>query len=230
MVVAHSQPFPLVTLSNAVPTNQPAPLGTGFGTNQVAPIIHLQDVPLSTAIDAFARGAGINYIVDQRLANWWAFPNIDGQTTHEPVISLHWTNLTPKDALLVLLNEHNLVLAEDPATSIARITYTNQVVSPVDINSIGGNTNIIPTIQFQEVPIMTGLDNLARAAGVNYTLDPQISYGQPDKNGQIKAEPVLSLRWENVTAMQAFVALCENYDLVIVQDSATGIVHIKPKN
>ena len=77
---------------------------------------------------------------------------------------------------------------------------------------------------------MTGLDNLARAAGVNYTLDPQISYGQPDKNGQIKAEPVLSLRWENVTAMQAFVALCENYDLVIVQDSATGIVHIKPKN
>ena len=65
----------------------------------------------------------------------------------------------------------------------------------------------IPLIQFQDVPITTAIENLARQAGINYLIDPKIGYGQPDQNGQIKAEPTLSIRWENVTAEQALMAL-----------------------
>jgi hypothetical protein len=99
----------------------------------------------------------------------------------------------------------------------------------VDASLLGSDTNIIPAIRLQNVPITSALENLARQAGINYALDPKISYGLPDENGQIRHEPILSFRWENVTAKQAFIAVCENYYLVIVKDSYTGVVRIKPK-
>jgi hypothetical protein len=41
-------------------------------------------------------------------------------------------------------------------------------------------TNIIPLIEFVDVPLTVALENLARAAGMNYLLDPWIEY---DKDG-----------------------------------------------
>src|SRR5271154_1802456 len=88
----------------------------------------------------------------------------------------------------------------------------------------------IPLIQFQDVPIPTAIENLARQAGINYLLDPKIGYGQPDANGQIKAEPTLSIRWENITAEHALEALLDNYGLQLVQDSNTKIYRITTKD
>jgi type II secretory pathway component GspD/PulD (secretin) len=85
-------------------------------------------------------------------------------------------------------------------------------------------------IQFQDVPITTAIENLARQAGINYLIDPKIGYGQPDQNGQIKAEPTLSIRWENVTAEQALVALLDNYNLQLVSDRKTQIARITAKD
>jgi type II secretory pathway component GspD/PulD (secretin) len=88
----------------------------------------------------------------------------------------------------------------------------------------------IPLIQFQDVPITTAIENLARQAGINYLLDPKIGYGQPDANGQIKTEPTLSIRWENITAEHALEALLDNYGLQLVQDSNTKIYRITTKD
>jgi type II secretory pathway component GspD/PulD (secretin) len=88
----------------------------------------------------------------------------------------------------------------------------------------------IPLIQFQDVPITTAIENLARQAGINYLIDPKIGYGQPDQNGQIKAEPTLSIRWENVTAGQALMALLDNYGLQLVEDRKTQIARITAKD
>ena len=74
----------------------------------------------------------------------------------------------------------------------------------------------IPLIQFQDVPLTTAIENLARQANINYLLDPKISYGQPEANGQVKAEPTLSIRWENITAEHALIALLDNYGLQLV--------------
>ncbi len=84
-------------------------------------------------------------------------------------------------------------------------------------------------IQFQDVPITTAIESLARLAGINYLLDPKIGYGQPDQNGQIKPEPTLSIRWENVTAQQALLALLDNYNLQLVENPKTGIARITTK-
>ena len=84
-------------------------------------------------------------------------------------------------------------------------------------------------IQFQDVPITTAIESLARLANINYMLDPKIGYGQPDQNGQPKPEPTLSLRWENVTAQQALLALLDNYGLELVENPKTGIARVTTK-
>ena len=88
----------------------------------------------------------------------------------------------------------------------------------------------IPLIQFSDVPITTAIENLARQAGINYLLDPKIGYNQPDASGQIKAEPTLSIRWENISAEQALVAMLDNYGLQLVADKKTSIARITLKD
>ena len=89
--------------------------------------------------------------------------------------------------------------------------------------------NVLP-IQFQDVPITTAIENLARLANINYLLDPKIGYGQPDQNGQIKPEPTISVRWENVSARQALLAVLDNYNLQLVEEPKTKIARITIRN
>jgi hypothetical protein len=229
----HSQPFPLLTMSNAIPTNSPALSNSEpvSETNETVPVIEMRGgVPMSTVIQNLARQANINYIIDARLIKWWSMPDSDGDLTHEPTLTFRWENLTARQGLVRLLKEHNLVLLEDPITSIARITYINQVVNPIDVSLFGNDTNLIPMIEFEEVPITTALVNLVRQAGLNYAFDPKIGYGLPDKNGQVKIEPTLNIYWRNVTAKQAFVAICQNYDFIIAKNPATSILLIREKS
>ena len=80
------------------------------------------------------------------------------------------------------------------------------------------------------MPITTAIEHLARQAGINYMLDPKIGYGQPDANGQIKVEPSLSIRWENISAENALIALLDNYGLQLIRDKKTGIDRITMKD
>jgi general secretion pathway protein D len=88
----------------------------------------------------------------------------------------------------------------------------------------------IPLIQFSDVPITTAIEHLARQAGINYMLDPKIGFGQPDQNGQVRTEPQLSIRWENITAQSALLALLDNYGLQLTMDKRTGIDRITLKD
>jgi len=91
-------------------------------------------------------------------------------------------------------------------------------------------TPTIPLIQFQDVPLTTAIEALARQANINYLLDPKIGFGQPDANGQIKAEPNLSIRWENIPAQHALEALLSNYGLQLIEDTKTKIYRISTKD
>ncbi len=146
----------------------------------------------------------------------------------------------PTNELVLQLNS---ILSESNSIIIADLTVeppsTNQI-SEGDINlryssfgpavflSVPFETNMsspnykIPLIQFEDVPITIGIENLARQAKINYSLDPKIGYGQPDANGQIKVEPIVSLRWENITAGQALLALLNQYNLQLVEDSKSN--------
>ena len=113
-------------------------------------------------------------------------------------------------------------------TEPASTDATNETAS-ADTTAAAAAPAVLP-IQFQDVPITTAIENLARLADINYLLDPKIGYGQPDQNGQIKPEPTISVRWENVSARQALLAVLDNYNLELVEDAKTKIARISIKN
>jgi hypothetical protein len=203
------------------------------------PVIQFSQVPLTVAIQSFCRQARLNYLIDPKL---FASPApAPGQVVAEPSVTLTWTNLTASAALTRLLKEHNLVAVQDEFTTVTLITGTNRVAKVVAADLLDSEPNpatpmtngVIPLIYFADVPLDEALKNLIDHAHFNLVLDPTVS-GYVDPNDptihKFHNPPLVSLRWENLTARQAIVALCENYELVIVKDSTTGGVRIKPRN
>jgi type II secretory pathway component GspD/PulD (secretin) len=146
------------------------------------------------------------------------------------------TNAAMPDSSAVVAST-NAVVADDPTNTpvMPPAPAGNDAAVPTAADSSGEpvaapSVASIPLIQFQDVPITTAIENLARQAGINYLLDPKIGYGQPDANGQIKAEPTLSIRWENITAEHALIALLDNYGLQLVPDTNTKIYRITTKD
>ena len=140
---------------------------------------------------------------------------------------------------LVGLTVCNLVLAQnEPAAPAA--TPTPAAAAPAAAEPApppppvaapaSASASVIPLIQFQDVPLTTAIDNLARQAGINYILDPKVGYGQPDEKGQVRGQPNISIRWENLTAEQALTALVTTYGLQIVEDSKNKIARVTLKD
>lgn len=96
------------------PTNAPAEPGA------IIPLIVMDDVPLTDAIKNLARQAGLNYMLDPKIAFGQIGP--DGKPVPQPTVSIRWENVTAEQALHALLGNYSLQLAEDPQSKIARIT------------------------------------------------------------------------------------------------------------
>ena len=94
----------------------------------------------------------------------------------------------------------------------------------------GTNSNLIPLIQFVDVPLTAAIENLARQASLNYILDPKINFGQPGPDGRVVNAPSISIRWENLTAEQALTSILKTYDLQVVEDVNSKIARISPKD
>ncbi len=135
--------------------------GASTDNGPLLPLIQFEDVPITTAIQNLAGQAGINYIIDPKLFTI-------SESTPEPIVTFTLKNVTAKDALARMLNLRNIVLIEDRLTTVAHITRVGQTVHIVDASLLGINTNnpstptndIIPIIQFFDVPLEIGLENL----------------------------------------------------------------------
>jgi len=128
----------------------------------------------------------------------------------------------PPPVAMIATNEATAI----PLTNTVAVAATNDAAAAVSTTAASG----IPLIQFSDVPITTAIENLARQAGINYMLDPKIGYGLPDASGQVKTEPTLSIRWENISAENALFALLDNYGLQFIHDKKTGIDRISLKD
>src|SRR6185295_11477893 len=94
------------------------------------PTIMMTDATLSQAIELLARQSEINYIVDPKVS----FEGV-------PYVNFRWENLTARQGLERLLKERDLVLVENPATTVARIAPRSLNVKPVDAALVGNDTN-----------------------------------------------------------------------------------------
>jgi len=102
--------------------------------------------------------------------------------------------------------------------------------APVTAEPVADAAPVIPLIVMDDVPLTDAIRNLARQAGLNHMLDPKIAYGQPGPDGKPTMQPMVSLRWENVTAQQALNALLMNYNLQLNEDPKTRIARITVKD
>ena len=158
------------------------------------------------------------------VSQWWAVSQTDTNSvaTNQPAMSESAPAAQPAMAPVAETNAPAMTATN---TESSTAESTNETAG----TATNAPVNVLP-IQFQDVPITTAIENLARLAGINYLLDPKIGYNQPDQNGQVKPEPTISVRWENVSARQALLAVLDNYNLQLTEDPKTKIGRISIKN
>jgi hypothetical protein len=192
----------------------------GIYTTNLIPLIQFEDVPLTVAVENLARQAGINYALDPYLR--YGQLNRYGQRIVEPTLTLRWTNITAEQGLEGVCMHYGLVVVRDPETHVVLLRRRGHNVDFAPTDFYGNETNVIPLIEFQDVPALAVLKALVKQAGIKCIFSALIDTGRPE-NG-----PALSLRWKNLTARQALAAFCENYDLNIIKYPESGIIRIEP--
>lgn len=88
---------------------------------------------------------------------------------------------------------------------------------------------VIPLIAMDDLPLTDAIKNLAREAGLNYILDPRVSFGPPGPDGKAPV-PNISIRWENVTAEGALNTLLTTYGLQLIKDPNDAIARVTVKD
>lgn len=115
-------------------------------------------------------------------------------------------------------------------------TTATAEAGPTPVTPVEANTNsnpaavVVPTIMMTEAPLTQAIDLLAREAKINYIIDPKVSFGPPGPKGEPAPAPIITFRWENVTAQQALTTLLTTYSLQLVEDPKTTIARITIKD
>lgn len=123
-----------------------------------------------------------------------------------------------------------------PPAQAATPAASTETAAPASANAASSASvslpagTIIPLIVMDEVPLTDAIKNLARQAGLNYMLDPKLAIGQLGADGKPGPQPMVSIRWEKVSANQALAALLNNYNLQIVEDPKTKISRVTDKD
>ena len=150
--------------------------------------------------------------------------------TTDQAVAIATTN--PVTASAPIFPEVAASIATNPAPAAIESAPTNTatVAAAPEPAAVVTNSNIIPLIQFVDVPLTAAIENLARQANLNYILDPKISFGQAGPDGRVAAAPSISIRWENLTAEQALNTILKTYDLQIIEDANSKIARIAAKD
>jgi type II secretory pathway component GspD/PulD (secretin) len=115
-----SNASPNMLVSNAIAEANLQTASNAIASAAAERPISLQDVSITAAIEALAREAGINYLLDPKIG--YGQPDQNGQIKPEPTLSIRWEHVTAQQALLALLDNYSLQLVENPKTGIAKIT------------------------------------------------------------------------------------------------------------
>ena len=110
--------------------------------------------------------------------------------------------------------------------SLAQDTATPAPTAPAPAADPGA----VLTITVDDQPLIQAIDILARRAGVNYVLDPEVAHGVVGADGKVTPYPNVSIRWEKVTARQALEALLDNHKLQLVDNLKSPIARVTRKD
>jgi hypothetical protein len=188
---------------------------------------NFQNVPLDTAIEDLARMTGRNFMLSPRLTDGIG---ADGKVIQKPTVNFHGA-AAPEQELAAILKEHGLAMIDDPATTVARIASTNEPAKKADASLLVGDTNApLPMVAASGAPLGETLKSIANAGKIEVVIDSNLSDSDWTADKKFIVPPtVFSIRWEKITARQALLALCLNYDLTVTKDETNGVWHIELK-
>ena len=192
-------------------------LGIYANSSNTIPLIEFEDVPITVALENLARQANMNFLFDPYVA--YGKLNRYGQVITEPTITFRRTNITAELAFNSICHHHHFTIVNDTNTGVSLVRYRGHDIHFVKMDFNPGDTNVIPSIQFADVPLSWALKNLARQARVKCILSARIDTAEGLQ---------VSLHWQNLTATQAFATICESYDLDIVTYDGTSIIRVEP--
>ena len=119
---------PATTVTRIAPANlsvKPVPTSqVGTDTSDIIPLLVMESVFLSQAVTQLARSASLAVSLDPKLSA----TDFDAQGA----VSFRWERITARQALAALLDNYDLVMIEDPATSAARITQKFTAIDSAD--------------------------------------------------------------------------------------------------
>ncbi len=119
LVLAGIVAFRLTGFAQDTTAPVPAVAAPAADPTEVLTAVSIDDQPLTDAVKILARQAGLNYLIDPKVA--YGVPGSDGKVTPQPNVSIRWEKVTAQQALEALLANYNLQLIDDPKTRIARI-------------------------------------------------------------------------------------------------------------
>lgn len=117
---------------------------------------------------------------------------------------------------------HVLCFAQATNPVADSVVSTNVITKTAD--------EVVPLITIDDASLLDAIRTLARQAGINFQFDPDLLNPPPDASGKIPPQPTVSFRWENVTAMDALMAILENNKLQLVHNPKTKIARIARKD
>ena len=144
-------------------TNAPA-----VGADVQLPEIIFQDVSITAAIEALARKAGINYLMDPKIA--YGQPDASGKPTPEPMLSIRLEKVTARQALAAVLDNYGLQMVQNPQTRIAKISIKEPNAKPPILTRViqlkyASTSNMLNAVQ----SILTDPDHRSKVVGDSRT-------------------------------------------------------------
>ena len=127
------------------------------------------------------------------------------------------TPATPAETPVVAETAPVVAPADGTVTVAARETAPAQPTG-----STGSKADeTVPLIVIDDVPLTDAIRNLARQSALNFQFDPRVTTSN---------QPNVSIRFENVSAQEALLAVLDNYSLLLVKDSRSKIARVTIKD
>jgi hypothetical protein len=144
-----------------------------------------------------------------------------------PMVNEKWKNVTARQALQALLDNHGWQITQLPGIPYVRIQVKDpNAVGPLRtrVNLLGnaqtnaaaaGGNEVLPVVSSQEVKLQDFVRLLAGRAELNIQFQPEL------------ANPMVNEKWENVTARQALQAVLDENGLQITQIPGNPILCVE---
>ncbi len=201
---------------------RPAAGDAAAQTSSPAIVRQRLDCPLIDAIRfLLSSHDNLNFVLDPRIPGSTFGP---GNRVPSPHVTFY-SDKPPIQALLVLLETNNLVMVTNPATTVLRIAPANLGIKPVSTNQVGPDLDgVRDEVRVFGLPLNEAILTVAEGARLTVSFEPGLFSSGGDLDG------TLFFCWHKLTCRQALAALLDNYDLTMVEETATSSARIVSKH